>query len=499
MGSKVSMPTPPPAPQPIDPGKSALDFTRAMADPVLQGQILAAEQMYRPQYTQLELNDINTFLQGSGGQMGLLDIQDLSSRRAGGIGQELTSMQRAADIADVEALGGRASAAFLAANPELASALNQAEALRGGGPNVNQEILGTISGIGAQVGQGELGRGLQKAGMQQLYGAPGEQQLTEAGLDLISRGGNISPIQARNAVQQARIASQARGRTGDISSMYGEVGARLAAEMDFESRNLGIGSQLLNQAFSMGQQRLGAASSLYGQDLASQQLKLQSQGVGLQGLLGLGQLQAGQNAADRSYALSLAQARQSTASDPFQAILGRPAQAPGMGLASTQFAAGLAGQQLGPNLFNPNTGINLALQNQANQTNYQSSIYGAQAGFAGAQAQARGAMIGGLMSGIGALGGGLAGGAGAAAAGGSTLLKGLCWVAREVFGNENPMWLLFRQWLIEDSPDWFYNLYIKHGEKFAQFISDKPLIKRVIRKWMTGIVERKFAANPAFI
>jgi hypothetical protein len=486
MGSKVSMPTPPPAPQPIDPGKSALDFTRAMADPVLQGQILASEQMYRPQYTQLELNDINTFLQGSGGQMGLLDIQDLSSRRAGGIGQELTSMQRAADIADVEALGGRASAAFLAANPELASALSQAEALRGGGPNVNQEILGTISGIGAQVGQGELGRGLQKAGMQQLYGAPGEQQLTEAGLDLISRGGNISPIQARNAVQQARIASQARGRTGDISSMYGEVGARLAAEMDFESRNLGIGSQLLNQAFGMGQQRLGAASSLYGQDLARQQLKLQSQGVGLQGLLGLGQLQAGQTAADRSYALSLAQARQSTASDPFQAILGRPAQAPGMGMASTQFAAGLAGQQLGPNLFDPNAGINLALQKNANQANYQSSIYGAQAGYAGAQAQGGAWCYDWRWI------------AGAAAAGGSTLLKGLL-VAREVFGNENPMWLLFRQWLIEDSPDWFYNLYIKHGEKFAQFISDKPLIKRVIRKWMTGIVERKFAANPAFI
>jgi len=459
-----------------------------MADPVLQGQILASEQMYRPQYTQLELADINTLLQGGGGNMGLLGLQDLASRQAAGIGQELTSAQRAADIADVEALGGRASAAFLAANPELASALSQAEALRGGGPNVNQEILGAISGMGAQVGRGEFGRGLQKAGMQQLYGAPGEQQLTEAGLDLISRGGNISPIQARNAVQQARIASQARGRTGDMSSMYGEVGARLAAEMDFESRNLGLGSQLLNQAFGMGQQRLGAASSLYGQDLARQQAnmqaRLQSQGVGLQGLLGLGQLQAGQTAADRSYALSLAQARQATASDPFQAILGRPAQAPGMGMASAQFAAGLAGQPLGPNLFDPNAGINLALQQQANQANYQSSLFGAQAGYAGATNQGRGAMIGGIIGGLGALGGGIAAG---------------CWVAREVFGNENPMWLLFRQWLFENSPDWFFNLYIKHGEKFAQFISDKPLIKWAIRKWMTGIVERKFAANPAFI
>ena len=124
---------------------------------------------------------------------------------------------------------------------------------------------------------------------------------------------------------------------------------------------------------------------------------------------------------------------------------------------------------------------------------YQSNIYGAQAGVAGANAQGRGQVRGALI-------GALAAPALGATAGALTALPYvLCWVAREVFGNENPMWLLFRQWLIEDSPTWFFNLYSKHGEKFAQFISDKPLIKWVIRKWMTGIVERKFAANPAFI
>jgi hypothetical protein len=62
---------------------------------------------------------------------------------------------------------------------------------------------------------------------------------------------------------------------------------------------------------------------------------------------------------------------------------------------------------MGPMLFDPNAGINLAMQNNANQSNYQSSIFGAQAGFAGAQAQARGAMIGGALGGLGsAIGGG---------------------------------------------------------------------------------------------
>lgn len=294
MGSKASMPTPPPAPQPIDPGKSALDFTRAMADPVLQGQILASEQMYRPQYTQLELNDINTFLQGSGGQMGLLDIQDLSSRRAGGIGQELTSMQRAADIADVEALGGRATAALRAADPMQQAIVNQLNALAA---------------------------------------------------DRYAASGQLSPQEMRGAQQAARLGGLSRGRVGDVST---------------------VASEVLNREQALAARRQEA-------------------------------LQAAQMA----FA-----ANQATAADPFQAILGRPAQAPGMGMASTQFAAGLAGQPLGPNLFDPNAGINLGLQQNANQANYQSSIYGAQAGYAGATNQGRGAAIGGAISGLGALAGG---------------------------------------------------------------------------------------------
>jgi hypothetical protein len=89
--------------------------------------------------------------------------------------------------------------------------------------------------------------------------------------------------------------------------------------------------------------------------------------------------------------------------------LGRPSQSQQAGMASAQFASGLAGQNMGPMLFNPNAGINLALQNNSNQSNYQSSIYGAQAGLAGANAQAKGSAIGGIASGIGS---GIAGYAG---------------------------------------------------------------------------------------
>ena len=291
MGS-VKMPKPPPAPTPVDPGKSSLDFIRAMADPNLQSQLLQAEQTYRPEYTELELADINTLLRGTEDQAGLLALQDEAAESVSDTTQRLTTAQREADIADVEALGYRATEALRSADP------------------------------------------LQQALVEQINRMSQEQ---------FARSGRLSPEQMRNAQQQARLAGASRGRVGDQST---------------------IASEVLNREQALQNRRAEALQT--------------------------GGLAFGMN--------------QATAADPFQAILGRPSQSPGMGMASSQFAAGLAGQQLGPNLFDPNAGINLGLQNQANLANYQSSIYGSQAGFAGAKAQARGQMIGGALQGLGSIG-----------------------------------------------------------------------------------------------
>ena len=59
-----------------------------------------------------------------------------------------------------------------------------------------------------------------------------------------------------------------------------------------------------------------------------------------------------------------------------------------------------------------------------------------------------------------------------------------CWVAREVYGANNPKWLMFREWLFTKAPVWFKNLYGKYGERFAKFISNKPRVKKLIRNWM---------------
>ena len=628
MGSKITMPQAPAAPTPIDPGKSALEYMQSMADPALQEKILQSEQTYRPQYAALNLADLNSYLQGTGGQMGALEQSRLATESQTRNQIAALSAQRGADIADVEQYGTRASDAFLNANPQLKASLARADALAG--PQQNQysnllsaqlaqqpsreniyaqqvgaaqmgraqQIQAAQMGMGQQVqaaqlggpqqvgysginaagiGQSALGLGLQQGGMDQLYASQGEQGLNQAGLEILNRRAGASAQQTRNAVQQARIASQARGRSGDMSSTYGEISARLAADLDLENRNLGLGSQLLNQGFGMGQQRLGMAGNIYGQDLnrsqsnasmqqqaalanqqalmnaqqlnqaaginvgqSNQQALMQSQLANQQAGLTVGQAnqqalmnaqqlnqQAGltvgqanqqammqaqlanqqanlgasesnranaqqqyqnyiQNlgqgsqlfnqglAADRGYAMGLVGARQATASDPFQAILGRGSNAAQMGMAQQQFAQGMAGQQ-GPQLFDPNAGINLALQQNSNLGNYNASTYGARAG-------AQGAIVGGLFQGLGAIGGGIAAG---------------CWVAREVFGEDNPKWLYFRAWLYTKAPKWFLKLYLKHGEQFAAFIKNKPVLKSVIRMWMNGRIQKTSQLNLA--
>ena len=58
---------------------------------------------------------------------------------------------------------------------------------------------------------------------------------------------------------------------------------------------------------------------------------------------------------------------------------------------------------------------------------------------------------------------------------------GICWVAREVYGVQNPKWLLFRHWLRTAAPRWLYDTYAGHGEAFAAWIHDKPVVKVAVR------------------
>ena len=60
----------------------------------------------------------------------------------------------------------------------------------------------------------------------------------------------------------------------------------------------------------------------------------------------------------------------------------------------------------------------------------------------------------------------------------------ICWVAREVYGEDDPKWLQFREWVIGYSPDWFYKAYSKYGENVAKVVAKVPALKLIIRPYM---------------
>ena len=68
-----------------------------------------------------------------------------------------------------------------------------------------------------------------------------------------------------------------------------------------------------------------------------------------------------------------------------------------------------------------------------------------------------------------------------------------CWVAREIYGIDSPKWIIFRDWLLNENkcPEWFRRLYLAHGEGFAAWVKNKPLLKRVIRAGMDVVVNRE--------
>ena len=52
-----------------------------------------------------------------------------------------------------------------------------------------------------------------------------------------------------------------------------------------------------------------------------------------------------------------------------------------------------------------------------------------------------------------------------------------CWVARAIFGEDNPKWIDARNYIVHGSPRWFFRLYRDHGEKVAKVITKYPILK----------------------
>ena len=64
-----------------------------------------------------------------------------------------------------------------------------------------------------------------------------------------------------------------------------------------------------------------------------------------------------------------------------------------------------------------------------------------------------------------------------------------CWIAREVYGETNPKWMRFREWMLSSAPTWFLFWYLINGERVAEWIKDKPSLKARIRLFMDSKLE----------
>lgn len=59
-----------------------------------------------------------------------------------------------------------------------------------------------------------------------------------------------------------------------------------------------------------------------------------------------------------------------------------------------------------------------------------------------------------------------------------------CWIAREVFGDDNPDWIRFWMWKQTQAPAWFQVAYELYGEPVARWLKANPENKLNVRTWM---------------
>ncbi len=449
------------APEPIDPGKSMGEYLfgknfrkdyQGVTDPRLQERILGAERTYRPQYTALELADIGVMARGIEGGSVNPEYSRLENELAGlKAGQEYEGIGAAKREAAI-----KEAALKLFPNTSGASG----KTMRGDGAFTRSKISQAEKRkeyIDAAMGTG-VDRASRIAEIEsQLQGMPKTLEGTPGLFDLLEeqsgRAGELQREQLKSQresdvaaleefspriVEAYRSADPYSTELADLASnqaktLYAEGEGQLSPER----RRL---AEQAARSGSIARGRLGDESSI-----ASE-------------ILGREGFRSGLRAEARQAGGLAFQQQRAMSGDIGSVLLGRPSQSIGLGSQVLGQAQMGASGPMGPQLFDPNVGINMALQQRGQDISFQ-----------GAQSQANSAMQAAAIGAAGTLG---------------SAAIGACWVAREVYGASNPNWLLFREWLFNASPNWFFKLYLKFGKRFAGFISNKPRIKSIIRNWM---------------
>lgn len=382
------------APPPIDPGKSMGEYLfgkgfsgqyQGITDPRLQERLIGAERTYRPQYTALELADIGVMARGIEGGAENPEYARLQAELAGlQAGQEVQGSRTKADIesAALELYPSRKSRGRPMRGSESADRkYNQEQAAKRaayvkamGDPG--QDRAARIAQIETQM------QGMSPT----LDATPGlfdllEEQSTRAGalqrkeLEL-QRASDVGALQefAPQVVEAYREADPYSTGLAEQQTAMAEDLYQRAQGLTPEQQRL-VDQQALGMAQRQG--RVTDQSAVAGQLLGREQYL-----SGLRGqAAGMGQQAFGMN--------------RQLAGDVGMTLLGRPSSSIGLGGQMLGQAQQGAAGPMGPQLFDPNVGINMALQQRGQDVTFQ-----------GMQAQAKAAGQAGMMSGIGSIAGG---------------------------------------------------------------------------------------------
>jgi hypothetical protein len=397
MGGKGGSSSPPP----IDPGKSMGEYlfgkdfgsAQGITDPRLQDRLISAEQTYRPQYTALELADINVMAQGIEEGSANPEYARISAELAGlRAGQESGAASRTRESIEASALelypddpkvGIDRGKNRLRFNAEQASKRN-AFIKAAGDPG--RDSATRIAELETRLAETPETLG-QTKGLFQLL----EDQSRQAG-DLqreqlqLQRESDVGALRefAPQVVEAYRDADPYSTGLAEQQTAMAEDLYQRSQGLNPEQQRL-VDQQALGMAQSQG--RVTDQSAIAGQLMGREQylsgLRGQASGMGLQAF--------NQN--------------RLLAGDVGMTILGRPSQSIGLGGQMLGAATAGAAGQMGPQLFDPNVGLNMAMQQQSNEVS-----------LSGANAQASAARSAGMMGAAGAIGGGIMASGGGAAA-----------------------------------------------------------------------------------
>ena len=282
--------------------------------------------------------------------------------------------QRTADIVDVENLGARATAAYKAANPELAASMDSLSGRVNGGAFAGS---GGANQIYAQESSLLAGmRDQARNGLTNL--SPLQQELERQSMGELQLNGRLSAGATRDAEQAVRAAAADRGMVMSNSTIFNEAFHKdsLVRQRQAAARDLALGVDKAGQDQLGNNRKFALDVTGYDQDL-NKFNAAQGNDMSMFNADHLRMLNNDQFS--REYSLANLQANQ--AQNPFSLVTGRsaaPAQAGGL-------ADGANAMQPGPkftSLFDDTTSSILNTNYNAQQNAYlnQANNYGAVAG-----------------------------------------------------------------------------------------------------------------------